>query len=115
MRYLLDTNTCIDYLRHPHSKVKVRLQTHSPDEIALCTIVQAELYYGAWRSQNPAHNLSLLEEFFEPFASLPFCLKAAPGVRRDSRRLGKQRDANWSSRPDDCSDCTGEWADPNHQ
>jgi tRNA(fMet)-specific endonuclease VapC len=77
MRYLLDTNTCIDYLRHPHSKVRVRLQTHSPDEIALCTIVQAELYYGAWRSQNPAHNLSLLEEFFEPFASLPFCLKAA--------------------------------------
>ena len=77
MRYLLDTNTCIDYLRYPHSKVRTRLLEHSPGEIALCTIVQAELYYGAWRSQNPSHNLSVLEEFFKPFVSLPFCLQAA--------------------------------------
>ncbi|GBC89420.1 Ribonuclease VapC2 [bacterium HR14] len=43
----------------------------------MCTIVQAELYYGAWRSQNPTHNLSLLETFFEPFLVLPFCSRAA--------------------------------------
>jgi tRNA(fMet)-specific endonuclease VapC len=77
MRYLLDTNTCIDYLRYPSSKVRARIQSCSPQEIALCTIVQAELYYGAWRSRNPSHNFGLLEEFFQPFVSLPFCLQAA--------------------------------------
>ena len=77
MRYLLDTNTCIDYLRYPSSKVRARIQSCSPQEIALCTIVQAELYYGAWRSRNPSHNFELLEEFFQPFVSLPFCLQAA--------------------------------------
>jgi tRNA(fMet)-specific endonuclease VapC len=77
MRYLLDTNTCIDYLRYPHSKVRTRLQSRSPEEVALCTIVQAELYYGVWRSQNPSHNLSVLEAFSEPFVSLPFCLQVA--------------------------------------
>ncbi len=77
MKYLLDTSTCIDYLRSPHSRVRERLRAIAPSEVALCTIVQAELYYGAWRSQNPTHNLNLLEAFFEPFLVLPFCSRAA--------------------------------------
>jgi tRNA(fMet)-specific endonuclease VapC len=60
MRYLLDTNTCIDYLRYPSSKVRARIQSCSPQEIALCSIVQAELYYGAWRSRNPSHNFGMI-------------------------------------------------------
>jgi predicted nucleic acid-binding protein len=35
-----------------------------------CIIVQAELYYGAWNSRDPSHNLSVLEQFFQPFSVL---------------------------------------------
>ncbi len=77
MKYLLDTSTCIDYLRYSHSRVWDRLRALTPSEVALCPIVQAELYYGAWRSQNPTHNLHLLEAFFEPFPVLLFCSRAA--------------------------------------
>lgn len=36
---------------------------HSPEDIALCTVVKAELYYGAYRSIDPQRNLQLLDEF----------------------------------------------------
>jgi len=72
MRYLLDTNTCIDYLRYPQSPVRLRLAQHSPEEVALCTIVKAELYYGAYRSADPQANLQLLAQFFQPFVCLAY-------------------------------------------
>ena len=47
--YLLDTNTVIRYLngRAPH--VRTRLQTTPANEIVVCSIVKAELFFGAMR------------------------------------------------------------------
>lgn len=77
MRYLLDTSTCIDYLRCSDSRVRTRMAEHSPEDIALCTVVKAELYYGAYRSIDPQRNLQLLDEFFQPFPCLPFDERSA--------------------------------------
>ena len=70
MKYLLDTNACVVYLRSPNSPVHRRLNTQSPTDIALCAVVKEELYYGALRSTDPARSLAQLIHFFAPYVSL---------------------------------------------
>ncbi|WP_341531573.1 type II toxin-antitoxin system VapC family toxin (plasmid) [Nostoc sp. UHCC 0302] len=77
MRYLLDTNACIVYLNRPMSSVRQRLESLSPADIAVCSIVKAELFYGAMRSNNPTRTLGLQEAFLNNFISLPFDDRAA--------------------------------------
>jgi tRNA(fMet)-specific endonuclease VapC len=77
MTYLLDTNVCIEYLRRPGSVIARQLTSLSPEDIRLCDVVKAELYYGANRSIDPEKNMALLEAFFGPFVSLPFDEAAA--------------------------------------
>ncbi|MEI7685827.1 MAG: type II toxin-antitoxin system VapC family toxin, partial [Planctomycetota bacterium] len=55
MTHLLDTNACIHHLRNgPNSKVSQRLLASPADSICLCSVVVAELLYGARRSQQSA-------------------------------------------------------------
>jgi tRNA(fMet)-specific endonuclease VapC len=70
--YLLDTNTCIVYLNRPTSRVRQQLESRLPQDIAVCSIVKAELFYGAMRSNNPERTLALQQTFLNPFVSLPF-------------------------------------------
>ena len=77
MIYLLDTNACITYLNAPASGVADRLQTLDPSDVAVCSVVKAELYYGAFRSADPTRSQAILHQFFSPFASLPFDDEAA--------------------------------------
>ncbi|HKZ84632.1 MAG TPA: type II toxin-antitoxin system VapC family toxin [Anaerolineae bacterium] len=72
MRYLLDTNTCIQFLNSRNSAVQRRLAAVSRDDVAICQIVKAELIYGAYRSARREANLALLARFFSQFVSLPF-------------------------------------------
>ncbi len=72
MIYLLDTNACIVYLNRPISGVRRQLQSLSPLDVAVCSVVKAELFYGAMRSQNPARTQALQEAFLNNFISLPF-------------------------------------------
>ena len=72
MIYLLDTNVCIHLLNQKHPNILHHLRQHSPSEIALCSVVKAELLYGARRSQRVEANLQLLMAFFAPLQSLPF-------------------------------------------
>ena len=59
MIYLLDTNTCIGYLNGTAVGILQQLQTLSPQEIAVCSVVKAELFYGAMKSANPTKTLAL--------------------------------------------------------
>ena len=77
MTYLLDTNTCIAYLNRRSGAVRERLNSLSPDEVAICDVVKYELYYGAYRSSRQSENLDTLREFFNEFVSLPFDGQAA--------------------------------------
>ncbi|MFQ5602231.1 MAG: type II toxin-antitoxin system VapC family toxin [bacterium] len=72
MSYLLDTNTCIRYLNGTSKSVRLNLESRQPEDIILCSVVKAELFYGAMKSAKPRKNLQRIEKFFEPFISLPF-------------------------------------------
>ncbi|NJP12350.1 MAG: type II toxin-antitoxin system VapC family toxin [Leptolyngbyaceae cyanobacterium RU_5_1] len=72
MRYLLDTNTCIIYLKGRNLNLKQRLEAVPISEIAVCSIVKSELCFGAMKSANPERNFALQQAFLEQFVSLPF-------------------------------------------
>jgi tRNA(fMet)-specific endonuclease VapC len=72
MIYLLDTNVCIVYLKGQNSHLKQKLDNILLSEIAVCSVVKGELFYGSIRSANPERNLRLQQEFLSQFLSLPF-------------------------------------------
>lgn len=77
MRYLLDTNVCVVYLNGRSSSVRERLLATPSDEIAVCSVVKAELFYGAFRSNNPKRTLERQQAFLSRFVSLLFQDEAA--------------------------------------
>jgi len=70
--YLLDTNVCIHLLNQADPRIEQHFRARSPAEIALCSVVKAELLYGAHRSARVDANLQRLRLFFSPLQSLPF-------------------------------------------
>ena len=84
--YLLDTNVCIGLLNQKHEGLIRHFRGFHPREIALCSIVKAELYYGARHSRQVEANLQLLAQFYAPLFSLPFddrCAEEAGVIRAD--------------------------------
>ena len=77
MRYLLDTNVCMMHLNGRSDSVRDRLLSIPTDEIAVCSVVKAELFYGAMRSNNPARTFERQQEFLVRFVSLSFDDEAA--------------------------------------
>ena len=77
MKYLLDTNICIALVHRPEPLLKQKLGQSLPRDLVLCSIVKAELLYGARKSQRVTANLQALAAFFAPFDSLAFDDKAA--------------------------------------
>ncbi len=73
MTHLLDTNSCVDHLRRgPASNVTGKLAAAVPGSVVLCSIVVAELLYGAYRSVRMAQNLRQVHGFCGNFQSLAF-------------------------------------------
>ncbi|MBC8120660.1 MAG: type II toxin-antitoxin system VapC family toxin [Gemmatimonadaceae bacterium] len=72
MRYLLDTNACIVYLKGNNSNIQQRLHAISIQELAVCSIVKAELSCGAMKSAHPERNFMLQQAFLQQFFSFPF-------------------------------------------
>ena len=54
MNYLLDSNACIVFLNKRSDKLKHRLELCEPQQIALCSVVKAELLYGGDEKSAPA-------------------------------------------------------------
>lgn len=72
MRYLLDTNACIRYLNGESVPLGRRLRAADLEEVAVCSVVKAELFYGAMRSDNPDLAWAKAQRFLRVFESLPF-------------------------------------------
>lgn len=92
MIHLLDTNVCIHLLNERHPAILKHFRQHSPIDIALCSVVKAELLYGARRSQRLEANLQLLRAFFAPLQSLPFdddCAEHYGQIHADLLAQGK--------------------------
>ena len=62
MKYLLDTDTCVFWLRG-NASVHARLSATGPDDIALTVITLAELRYGAACSARPVANHQAIDDF----------------------------------------------------
>jgi len=77
MTYLLDTNSCVEFLNHRDSAVTRKLSEMNREDVALCSVAKAELYIGAYKSSRRDDNLGVLRHFFSQFASFPFDDRAA--------------------------------------
>ena len=72
MTYLLDSNTCIQFLKGRSLAIAQKIKATPREQIVLCSIVKAEMYFGAKRSHNPAKTRAEQDEFLALFQSLPF-------------------------------------------
>jgi tRNA(fMet)-specific endonuclease VapC len=77
MHYLLDTNVCAMYLNGRSALVRDRILSTPSNEMAVCSVVKTELFYGAMRSNNPNRTLERQQNFLGRFVSLPFGDEAA--------------------------------------
>ena len=90
MKYLLDTNVCIRHLNHRSDPISQQLLQRKPEDIVLCSVVKAELFYGSLKSQNPVGNLERQRQFVSRFVSLPFDDKAADSYAKIRARLEQE-------------------------
>lgn len=70
MKYLLDTNICIHFLRGKFNLIK-KFQEIELKNCAISEITLAELVFGAENSLNPIKNHILIDKFSEQIKILP--------------------------------------------
>lgn len=91
MKYLLDTSTCIRFLNQRLASIIARLHATPEPEIAVCSVVKAELFLGAMKSQFVSATLDKQHTFVSRFISLPFDDAAAliyAGIRAQLEQAG---------------------------
>ena len=89
---LLDTDICIHLLNGREPELIERFSNHSPTELALGSIVRAELLWGARNSLRVVENLERVQVFAEPLVSLPFdddCAEHYGLIRTDLQSRGE--------------------------
>lgn len=72
MRYLLDTNVCVDYLTGRYPSVAARLRALGPADVCLSSVAVAELRYGADKSAHPRRNHRMLDTLTDEIACQAF-------------------------------------------
>lgn len=92
MKYMLDTNLCIEIIRHKPTGLLEKIAQFVPGEIGISTITVAELAYGAQKSNFPAKNLAALEQFLLPLEISDYDHAAALAygkIRAELERAGQ--------------------------
>jgi tRNA(fMet)-specific endonuclease VapC len=91
MIYLLDTNVCIRIINKKSLSAREKLLNTPVNDIVICSIVRAELFYGASKSQTPLLTRQKQDEFLRPYQTLPFddiCATVYGKLRFDLERQG---------------------------
>ena len=70
--YLLDTNTCIYFMKNTYPGLTERIMSMSPGEICISSVTVFELEYGAAKSNWGEKTRQKLAIFLSPFVILPF-------------------------------------------
>lgn len=73
----LDSDACIHFLNGKDLALIKKFQEHSPREIKIASIVQAELMFGVANSKKMRENDLKLGKFLEPYDILAFDSSAA--------------------------------------
>ncbi len=97
MTYLLDTNACIEVLRGRSTTLKARLAASRFEDLALCSIVWAELLYGTRLAEYPNRELLRLRRALGDWPRLAFDDEAAEcyaDIRAHLKRTGQLIGAN---------------------
>lgn len=92
MRYLLDTNACIGVLTNRATRLTERWKRTPPSHVRLCSVVKAELLFGAEKSAKRQLVQQKLQLFFSRFKSMPFDDEAAHSyatIRAALEKLGQ--------------------------
>lgn len=76
LRYLLDTNLCIEVLRNRPAALREKFNAEA-DALCISTIVLTELLHGAAKSQRPVETRREVERFAARLEVLPFDAVAA--------------------------------------
>jgi len=90
MILLPDTNVWIRFLNHGETPVKDCFRKTDPKKIKLCSVVMAELYFGAYNSSRKRKNLNILKGLFSQYDSLSFDDKAAEVYGKIRAKLKSQ-------------------------
>ena len=91
MVYLLDTSTWILFLKGANINLLQKMEAVAPEEVATCSVVKAELWYGALKYGNPERRRTTVSELLEPYRSLPFdenSIDAYAAIRHDLDQRG---------------------------
>ena len=91
MKYLLDTNVCINILKGKSEKIKKKISTLSNGNIVIPSIVRFELYYGAFKSFKKNKTMTILNEFLDIFQDIVFdsdCAKLCGELRANLESKG---------------------------
>ena len=91
IRYMLDTNTCIAIIKRRPDSIQTRLADLPVDEVAISSIVAAELSYGVALSQKKKQNETALKDFLDYVVVLdwPFDACRIYGrIREDLKKKG---------------------------
>lgn len=86
MKYLLDTNACIDLIRG-RPAVVTRAESVSPDDCAVSSVTIFELFYGAEKARDPAVEREHVETLLATVIELPFGSRAAEAAAKIRQQL----------------------------
>jgi tRNA(fMet)-specific endonuclease VapC len=77
MVFMIDTNACIRFLERRSESLREKFLLVPKSQKVLCSIVVAELLFGAAKSKRKDQTLSILLPFIQRFRVLDFDLNAA--------------------------------------
>jgi tRNA(fMet)-specific endonuclease VapC len=77
MKYMLDTNICVQIIRYKPPGLLQKLMQHPVSDVGVSSVTVAELHFGVHRSSQPAQNRHALEQFLIPLTVLDFDQDAA--------------------------------------
>ena len=92
MKYYLDTNICVYYIKGKYPKLLEKLLSKHPNDIKIPAIVKAELIYGAQKSERKERNEEVIREFLLPFEIIAFGDKQSEiygKIRADLEKKGE--------------------------
>jgi len=92
MKYYIDTNICVYYIKGKYTKLLEKLLSKHPNDIKIPAIVKAELIYGAQKSERKEKNEEVIKEFLLPFEIIAFGDKQSViygKIRADLEKNGK--------------------------
>lgn len=92
IRYMLDTDVCIELIRGKSPALLASLRKRKVGSVAISSITLAELQYGAAKSRDPDRNRLALIHFVAPLEVLSFDDRAAGAygkLRANLERAGR--------------------------